>query len=79
MSRLSSELAVERIGNRYDLILVASRRARELSRGDMPRVDPGRSNISTALLEIEAGGAVDRSYLYKNQDLATTSHHRKYA
>jgi DNA-directed RNA polymerase subunit omega len=54
MSRLSSELAVERIGNRYDLILVASRRARELSRGDMPRVDPGQSNISTALLEIEA-------------------------
>jgi len=50
MSRLSSELAVERIGNRYDLILVASRRARELSRGDMPRVDPGNSNISTALL-----------------------------
>ena len=77
MSRLSSELAVERIGNRYDLILVASRRARELSRGDMPRVDPGQSNISTALLEIEAG-AVDRSYLYKNQDLVTTSHHRKY-
>ena len=78
MSRLSSELAVERIGNRYDLILVASRRARELSRGDMPRVDPGRSNISTALLEIEAG-AVDRSYLYKPQDLSTTSHHRKYS
>lgn len=77
MSRLSSELAVERIGNRYDLILVASRRARELSRGDRPRVDPGRSNISTALLEIEAG-AVDRSYLYKPQDLSTQSHHRKY-
>jgi DNA-directed RNA polymerase subunit omega len=77
MSRLSSELAVERIGNRYDLILVASRRARELSRGDMPRVDPGASNISTALREIEAG-AVDRSYLYKKQDLSTSSHHRKY-
>ena len=78
MSRLSSELAVERIGNRYDLILVASRRARELSRGDMPRVDPGQSNISTALLEIEAG-AVDRSYLYKNKDVESRSHHRKYS
>ena len=77
MSRLSSELAVERIGNRYDLILVASRRARELSRGDMPTVDPGRSNISTALLEIESG-TIDRSYLYKNQDLVARSHHRKY-
>lgn len=77
MSRLSSELAVEQIGNRYDLILVASRRARELSRGDMPRVDPGRSHISTALREIEAG-VVDRSWLYKSQDLSTTSHHRRY-
>ena len=78
MSRLSSELAVERIGNRYDLILVASRRARELSRGDRPRVEPGRSNISTALLEIEAG-VVDRSYLFKKQDLSTNSHHRRFA
>jgi DNA-directed RNA polymerase subunit omega len=77
MSRLSSELAVEKIGNRYDLILVASRRARELGRGDQPRVAPAGSNISTALLEIEAG-LVDRSYLYKKQDLSTTSHHRKY-
>ena len=77
MSRLSSELAVEKIGNRYDLILIASRRARELSRGDRPRVAPAGSNISTALKEIEAG-LVDRSYLYKKQDLSTTSHHRKY-
>lgn len=78
MSRLSSELAVEKIGNRYDLILVASRRARELGRGDMPKVTAGKSHISTALLEIEAG-AVDRSYLYKSQDLQSRSHHRKYA
>lgn len=78
MSRLSSELAVSQIGNRYDLILVASRRARELGRGDRPKISaPGRSHIATALSEIEAG-VVDRSYLYKNQDLSTRSHHRKY-
>jgi len=57
--------------------LVASRRARELGRGDKPRVNAGSSNISTALMEIEAG-AVDRSWLYKPQDLLTASHHRKY-
>jgi DNA-directed RNA polymerase subunit omega len=79
MSRLSSELAVERIGNRYDLILVASRRARELSRGDLPRVS-GESTgyISTALREIEAG-VVDRKYLYKPQDFYKQSHHRNYS
>ena len=77
MSRLSSEAAVAKIGNRYDLILVASRRARELGRGDRPKTDPGPSHISTALREIEAG-AVDSSWLYKPQDLSTTSHHRRY-
>jgi DNA-directed RNA polymerase subunit omega len=76
---LTSEVAVAAIGNRYDLVLVGARRMRELGRGDLPKIalKQRHSPAVTALLEIEAG-AVDRSYLYKNQDLATTSHHRKY-
>ena len=35
---LNSELAVEMIGNRYNLILAGARRMRELSRGDMPKI-----------------------------------------
>ena len=37
-TRLTSELAVEQIGNRFDLVLVASQRARELKNGSMPKV-----------------------------------------
>lgn len=78
MSKFCNEDAVNSIGNRYDLILVASQRARELSRGDLPLVEkPSKSHITTAMMEIESG-YVDRTYLYKIQDRKSRSHHRKY-
>ena len=65
-SRLTSELAVEQIGNRFDLVLVASQRARELKNGSMPRVtDPGKTFISTALREIEQGKYTYKDYINK--------------
>ena len=66
---LSSQAAVEAIGNRYALVLVGARRMRELGRGDKPRVDQGHSHAVTALLEIEAG-KVGIDYLLREQDLA---------
>lgn len=62
---LTSEIAVAAIGNRYDLVLIASRRVRELHRGDAPRVSETRhGDVVTALLEIEQG-KVGRDYLLK--------------
>ena len=66
---LSNETAVGMIGNRYNLVLVAARRARELSRGDTALVRSQHSPMVTALLEIEAG-QVGIDYLYKSQDVA---------
>jgi len=66
---LSNEAAVAMIGNRYNLVLVAARRARELSRGDTALVRSQHSPMVTALLEIEAG-QVGIDYLYKSQDVA---------
>jgi DNA-directed RNA polymerase subunit omega len=77
MARITSDAAASAIGNRYELVLVAARRARELSRGDMPRVAKVGGHAATALREIEQG-LVDRSWLYKPQDIASKSHHRKY-
>ncbi len=45
MARITSDVAVAAIGNRYEMILVAARRARELSRGDMPRVTKVSSHV----------------------------------
>ena len=65
-SRLTSELAVEQIGNRFNLVLVASQRARELKNGSMPRVaEAGKTFISTALQEIEEGKYTYKDYINK--------------
>jgi DNA-directed RNA polymerase subunit omega len=75
---LTSQLAVEAVENRYDLVLIGARRARELSRGDLPRVSgPKHSHILTALKEIEQG-KVGRDYLYKEQDIAPRRRHREH-
>jgi DNA-directed RNA polymerase subunit omega len=68
MSRISSEKAVEAVGNRYDLILIGSRRARELSNNHAPHVDTDNGSVVTALKEIEQG-FVGRDYLSKPQDM----------
>jgi DNA-directed RNA polymerase omega subunit len=67
---LNSELAVEMIGNRYNLILAGARRMRELSRGDMPKITlkfPHSAGV-TALLEIEAG-KIGRDYIYRETEV----------
>jgi DNA-directed RNA polymerase subunit omega len=61
---LTSEDAVAMVGNRYNLVLIASNRVRELSRGDLPRVVSKHGPILTALQEIEQG-KVGNEYLTK--------------
>ena len=66
---LSNEAAVAAVENRYDLVLIGARRARELGRGDKPKLDgPKHSAVVTALKEIELG-LVGRNYLYKEQEI----------
>ena len=56
MARITSQEAVEQVGNRYDLILIGSVRARELKKGHIPLTSKvGSSPVVTALREIEEG------------------------
>lgn len=65
MARISSEKAVEAVGNRFDLVLIAAARARELARGHKPKVDTkGNKNLVVAIREVELG-QVGRDYLKK--------------
>jgi DNA-directed RNA polymerase subunit omega len=64
---LTSQAAVAAIGNRYDLVLVAARRLRELNRGDARRVLSRHNNSVVVLEEIEQG-KVTRDYLFKEPD-----------
>ena len=68
MARLTSEIAALQIGSKYDLVLVAARRARELNRGWKAKIDCKNSIGVTALREIEAG-MIGRDYLLKPQNI----------
>lgn len=68
---LTSEHAVEALGNRYDLVVVASQRARELRRGHAPKIISKYGAMITAILEIEEG-LVGNDYLYR-----ISSEHKK--
>ena len=73
---LSNEAAVTAVENRYDLVLIGARRARELGRGDRPKLDgPKHSAVVTALKEIEHG-KVGREYLYKQLDIEPRRRHK---
>lgn len=61
---ITSQKAAEAVGSRFDLVLIASARARELKRGYKALVpNPTGYNV-TALREVEAG-FVGREYLKK--------------
>jgi DNA-directed RNA polymerase omega subunit len=76
MEGISSEGAVSAVGNRYDLVLIASARARELSRGSTALVPSRRGSVVTALKEIEQG-RVGREYLKKIQEPVDSSRRRR--
>ena len=66
MSRNASYKAAEAVGGLFNLVLIASVRARELKSGHAPKVkmEPGSGTTSTALAEIEQG-LVGAEYLRK--------------
>jgi DNA-directed RNA polymerase subunit omega len=75
---LSNEDAVDAVENRYDLVLIGARRARELGRGDKPKVDgPKHSAVVTALKEIEQK-LIGREYLYKQLDIEPRRRFKEY-
>ena len=54
-NQITSEDAVNIVGNRYDLVLIAAARARELRRGYAPHIKTIHKPIVTALNEVEQG------------------------
>ena len=61
---VDTDRCVENIGNRFDLVLAASQRVRELKRGHRKLTQGSDGSIITALKEIEEG-QVGREILRK--------------
>ena len=64
MARVTSQKAAEMVGNKFDLVLIAAARARELKRGHKAKVICDNGPMVTALREIEEG-FIGREYLKK--------------
>ena len=57
MARITVEDCLERIPNRFELVLGAARRAKQLLKGARPLVESDNKEVVTALREIAAGKA----------------------
>lgn len=56
MIRPPLEALLERVPNKYALVILAAKRGHDLNRGELPLVDVDSSNpVSVALAEIAAG------------------------
>ena len=66
MSRYCADEAAAMVGGRFNLVLVASQRSRELKNGSMQRVEgkDATTNV-TALREIEEGKYTYKDYINK--------------
>lgn len=54
MARITVEDCLERVPNRFELVLLAARRAKQLLKGARPLVESSNKEIVTALREVAA-------------------------
>lgn len=66
MSFPSLERALQQISNRYLLVVLAAKRARQLNRGAQPQVESRRRKPTSLALEEIAEGKV--AYRFKDED-----------
>ena len=62
MARITVEDCLEKVPNRFELVLAAAQRAKQLLKGARPLVESDNKDLVTALREIAAGavGVVER-------------------
>ena len=54
MARITVEDCLKQIPNRFELVMLASRRARQLFKGAKPLIDSGNREVVVALREVAA-------------------------
>lgn len=55
MARITVEDCLDKIPNRFELVLVGARRAKQLLKGARPLVESDNKEVVTALREVGAG------------------------
>ena len=67
MARITVDDCLKRIPNRFHLTLAATYRARQLSSGASPLVEPNRDKATVIALREIASGKIGTEVLKKNQ------------
>ncbi len=65
MARITVEDCLEVVDNRFELVLMASRRARQLAKGLEPTIDPDNDKPTVLALREIAGNHVDTAMIDK--------------
>jgi len=55
MSRITVEDCLQKVNSRFELVMLASKRARQLFKGAKPMIDSDNREVVVALREIAAG------------------------
>ena len=63
MARITVEDCVEQIGNRFELVLVATKRARQIARGSTPLVEEENDKATVLALREIAEAKIDASIM----------------
>ena len=63
MARVTVEDCIEKVGNRFDLVLIATKRARQVARGKAPLVPEENDKATVIALREIAAGLIDASIL----------------
>ena len=64
MARVTVEDCLDNVDNRFELVLAASKRARQIANGREPMVDWENDKPTVVALREISAGLVDRSILY---------------
>lgn len=71
MARITVEDCVEKIGNRFELVLVATRRARQIARGAAPLLEQENDKATVIALREIADGLIDQAVLDEELEVAS--------
>ena len=63
MARITVEDCIERVGNRFELVLLATKRARQITRGATPLVEIENDKPTVIALREIASGKIDLAIL----------------
>lgn len=67
MARITVEDCIQRVGNRFELVLLASRRARQLMNGVEPKVPWEHDKATVVALREIANGLIDAETIKEQQ------------